>query len=294
MKKIYNLVLVLFCILAAGAFTGFSSDAKTVHKSFVVMQGGTRALPFGTAKSSCKIQGKKYISISKNQKTSYSKVSVKADRTTYPILVKGKKAGKGKITLRTGKKTTVFSVKVLSKKSVNKTATKKLKAYKARLKGKDQCLYADFNGDGIKELYHNDSFTYYNYALKKLVTKGAPVISLSKIYTCGKSHMLFAIPSKETRLGEKGSDEERIVYGHFFFFNEAKIFDFLNQDVALSQYVKPEIYVGSRYSNGTSYYFLDDSSYDQDDYWYLPYTEDEMQTFLDQKMPSRKELKLVP
>ena len=35
MKKIYNLVLVLFCILAAGAFTGFSSDAKTVHKSFV-------------------------------------------------------------------------------------------------------------------------------------------------------------------------------------------------------------------------------------------------------------------
>lgn len=105
MKKIYNLVLVLFCILAAGAFTGFSSDAKTVHKSFVVMQGGTRALPSGTAKSSCKIQGKKYISISKNQKTSYSKVSVKADRTTYPILVKGKKAGKGKITLRTGKKT---------------------------------------------------------------------------------------------------------------------------------------------------------------------------------------------
>lgn len=80
---------------------------------------------------------------------------------------------------------------------MNKTATKKLKAYKARLKGKDQCLYADFNGDGIKELYHNDSFTYYNYALKKLVTKGAPVISLSKIYTCSKSHMLFAIPSKE-------------------------------------------------------------------------------------------------
>ena len=50
MKKIYNLLLVLFCILAAGAFTGFSSDAKTVHKSFVVMQGGTRALPSGTAK----------------------------------------------------------------------------------------------------------------------------------------------------------------------------------------------------------------------------------------------------
>ena len=55
MKKIYNLVLVLFCTLAAGAFTGFSSDAKTVHKSFVVMQGGTRALPLGTAIRHCQV-----------------------------------------------------------------------------------------------------------------------------------------------------------------------------------------------------------------------------------------------
>ena len=108
MKKIYNLVLVLFCILAAGAFTGFSSDAKTVHKSFVVMQGGTRALPSGTTRSSCKIQGKKYISISKNQKTSYSKVSVKADRTTYPILVKGKKPARAKLPFEPAKRPLFF------------------------------------------------------------------------------------------------------------------------------------------------------------------------------------------
>ena len=37
-------------------------------------------------------------------------------------------------------------------------------------------------------------------------------------------------------------------------------------------------------------YILNDESYDQDDYWYQPYTEEEMNEFLKKQIPDAKEI----
>ena len=37
-------------------------------------------------------------------------------------------------------------------------------------------------------------------------------------------------------------------------------------------------------------YILNDESYDQDDYWYRPYTEEEMNKFLKKQIPDAKEI----
>ena len=43
---------------------------------------------------------------------------------------------------------------------------------------------------------------------------------------------------------------------------------------------------------GKIYYVLNDESYDQDDYWYQPYTEEEMNEFLKKQIPDAKEIRI--
>ncbi len=41
---------------------------------------------------------------------------------------------------------------------------------------------------------------------------------------------------------------------------------------------------------GENCYILNDESYDQDDYWYQPYTGEEMQKFLQKQIPDAQEI----
>ena len=52
-------------------------------------------------------------------------------------------------------------------------------------------------------------------------------------------------------------------------------------------------YVGDNYVEGTEYYFLGDSGYDQDDYWYEPFTKEEMDKKLGELMPKMKQVKMT-
>lgn len=268
-----------------------AAKKKTVKKSFVVMEGATREMTPDSYKTKWKITGGKHISISKDKLEPYSKVSPMNDAFTYGILAKGKKPGKAKVVVNTVIKKYIFDVKVVSKATVRKKSKALLKKYAAKLKNTKQCAYMDFNGDSVEDLYHDGQFTYYNYAVDKVVTKKAPLENIGSLYVSTKNHMMFAFPAKEIAFEDQSYSGT--VFGRFFFMNEAKVFDFSRETVQYSKYKYPEKFVGDQYVPGNDYYFLDDNGYDQDDYWYIPYTKEQLMTKLAKLFPGWKEIAMT-
>lgn len=245
-----------------------------------------------------KVNDKKIVTVIKDRLSSYSKVVTLADSYEYGFLIKGKKSGKTKITVTTAQKKYIYTVTVVSKKSVQKASKKALTKYAGTLKNTKQCAYMDFNGDGVKELYHDGYFSYYNYVLKKVVTKPLSdklITKVSSLLVAPKSHLMFAIPSKETLIGDPDPDYANYsgsLYGWFAFFNEEKVFD-LRSDVSFLKYQNPEVFIGDNYVKGTDYYCLNVPSYDQDDYWYKAYTKKEMDQKITELLPNTISVKFT-
>ena len=289
-KKRVIIVSMAIAMVVSGLGFGRAHIAQAASKNtFVVMEGTTREITPNSYKVKYSVSDKKKIAIIKDKAQSYSKVSPKAgDGYNYGILVKGKKAGNTKLTLDNAGKKTEYNVKVLSKAGVNKKAKKALKKYVNKYSGKSGCAYMDFNGDGIKEVLHNGRFTYYNYAINKVVTKKAPVTDYEKLYISYKNKLMYATIKNE----DNNSKEDAVDIGSFFIMNEAKVFDFLNNNVRIGKYTNPRNYLGDKCVEGTDYYLIRDAGYDQDDYWYEPYTKDAMDRWIDELMPDKVEVKL--
>lgn len=299
--KLWIITLILsFLTCSTSIITVYAKNLKTEKKEIVVMEGATRLLMNAPNRVTYKINDKRTATVLKDKIASFSTVAWRSDEYEYGLLLKGKKAGKTTITVTTSSKKYIYTVTVISKKSVQDASKKALTKHANTLKNTKQCAYMDFNGDGIKELYHDGNFSYYNYVLKKVVTK--PYISdksitqVSSLLVDTKSHIMFAIPKEERFIGDPDPNYAMYsgyIYGSFAFFNEEKVFDILSKHVHFLRYQQPEEFLGDRYEEGTDYYCLEVPSYDQDDYWYEAYTKEEMDQKLDEFLPNAVQVKFT-
>ena len=95
---------------------------------------------------------------------------------------------------------------------------------------------------------------------------------IQKIYYSPKRHLLYAEMEGKTAV-------------HFVLVDRKKIIGRVDREIRFLK-VKDK--------KGKINYILNDESYDQDDYWYRPYTEEEMNKFLKKQIPDAKEITDVP
>lgn len=91
---------------------------------------------------------------------------------------------------------------------------------------------------------------------------------IQKIYYSPKRHLLYAEMEGKTAV-------------HFVLVDRKKIIGRVDREIRFLK-VKDK--------KGKINYILNDESYDQDDYWYRPYTEEEMNKFLKKQIPDAKEI----
>lgn len=292
-KKVMHSLLILFlsgvALVAACSpsnTTTVAAKQKVKKKTIVVMEGATRLFFNPSVKTTCKIANKSKVAILKNKQSTFSKVAPGTGMGGYGYLLKGKKAGKTKIVTTNREEKVTYTVTVISKKKVKSLAKKALSKYTKYETKEKQYLYRDFNGDGVKEIYYNGSFIYYNYAVKKVVTKKLDIKNLKTLYINPKNKMLFAITKEDRGLyGEKTiKNDTYVMYGNYIFFNEEKVFDFTT-NVQIAKYVDPKEYVPN-YLEG-DYYFLHVNNFDQDDFWYKPYTQEELENRIQKEFPQK-------
>lgn len=296
MKKRTKAFALFLC--TAMVISGNPVDAKVKVKkiNLDVMEGTTRLLTADLTQKKFANSNKKKATVVKKKRSAFGTIATESECPYYNTLVLGKKAGKTTITVKKKKKKFVYTVRVLSKTSVQKAAKKALQKYAKTLSNTKQCAYVDFNGDGVKDLYHDGFFSYYNYAVKKVVTKEAPMKGIGKLYLSPKTHYLFATPQKETKVGDPDPEYKQYsgdLYGEFLFFNEEKVFDFASHRAQLIKYAEPKEFVGEDYVEGTDYYCIKIPDCDQDDYWYISYTEAERDKKLQEWMPGMVEVPMT-
>lgn len=93
---------------------------------------------------------------------------------------------------------------------------------------------------------------------------------IQKIYYSPKRHLLYAEMEGKTAV-------------HFVLVDRKKIIGRVDREIRFLK-VKDK--------KGKINYILNDESYDQDDYWYQPYTEEEMNEFLKKQIPDAKEIRI--
>ena len=91
---------------------------------------------------------------------------------------------------------------------------------------------------------------------------------IQKLYYSPKRHLLYAEMEGKTAV-------------HFVLVDRKKIIGRVDREIRFLK-VKDK--------KGKINYILNDESYDQDDYWYRPYTEEEMNKFLKKQIPDAKEI----
>ena len=93
---------------------------------------------------------------------------------------------------------------------------------------------------------------------------------IQKIYYSPKRHLLYAEMEGKTAV-------------RFALFDREKIIGRRDREIR---------FLKVKEKKGKIYYVLNDDSYDQDDYWYQPYTEEEMNEFLKKQIPDAKEIRI--
>ena len=93
---------------------------------------------------------------------------------------------------------------------------------------------------------------------------------IQKIYYSPKRHLLYAEMEGKTAV-------------HFVLVDRKKIIGRVDREIRFLK-VKDK--------KGKINYILNDESYNQDDYWYRPYTEEEMNKFLKKQIPDAKEIRI--
>ena len=93
---------------------------------------------------------------------------------------------------------------------------------------------------------------------------------IQKLYYSSKRHLLYAEMEGKTAV-------------RFALFDREKIIGRRDREIR---------FLKVKEKKGKIYYVLNDESYDQDDYWYQPYTEEEMNEFLKKQIPDAKEIRI--
>lgn len=93
---------------------------------------------------------------------------------------------------------------------------------------------------------------------------------IQKLYYSSKRHLLYAEMEGKTAVRFALLDREKIIG---------------RRDREIR-------FLKVKEKKGKIYYVLNDESYDQDDYWYQPYTEEEMNEFLKKQIPDAKEIRI--
>lgn len=137
-----------------------------------------------------------------------------------------------------------------------------------------QGIQEDFNQDGIEEYYCDGKIFYYDYEKNKVISKRfftpKECAKMKKIYYSAKRHLLYA--QLEGKMAVQ-----------FAFFDRKKIIGREHREI---------YFLKIKDKKGENHYILNDESYDQDDYWYQPYTEEERNRFLKKQIPDAKEIKI--
>lgn len=267
MRKIRTTgVLVIACIMAV---FGRQNTAEA-NKKTAVVEGGEKVLTTDVYKTKTSVNNKKKVKVCKQYLDASDKISILADKPDKALFVKGIKPGKAQVKVNTTTGKTIYEITILSKEKVKRKAHKLLKKTAKNKKG----IYVDFNQDGIEEYYYNGKIFYYDYEKNKVIAKRffteKEIRKIQNLYYSPKRHLLYAKMEGKTAV-------------HFVFFDREKMLGRRNREIRFLK-VKDK--------KGKTYYVLNDESYDQDDYWYQPYTEEEMNKFLQKQIPDAKEIPL--
>ena len=268
MKEIKRIFGVLFVLCLCLFVSGPAAEAKVVNKTVVVLKG---------AKKNINLSGSPF-----KKKVSNKNVKVKENREDLTLTVTGKKVGTSKITVTYSKNSKAqYTVKVLSQSKVKKISDAKLKKYVKKMKKKTKYAYVDINDDGVKEVFHNGAFTYYNYITKKLVTKKYDIKTL---YVSKGSDRVFALLPDD----KVTTDEDFVYFSVFYERDLTMVLDLKEPNTGYRKYTD----AGKASYETTKEYAFYDHLYEQDDYNYVGYTLDELKAQLRAKMPNIKEVKM--
>lgn len=257
-------VLVIVCFMAVFC----RQNMAEADKKIVVAEGGEKVLTTDVYKTKTSVNNGKKVKIYQQVLDASDKISTLADKPDKALFVKGVKTGKAQVRVKTTTGKLTYKITILSKENVKKKARKMLKKEMKNKKG----IYMDFNQDGIKEYYCNGKISYYDYEKNKVITKRffteKENRKIQKLYYSPKRHLLYAKMEGKTAV-------------RFAFLDREKIIGRQNREIRFLK-VKDK--------KGKIYYIINDRSYDQDDYWYQPYTEEEMNAFLKKQIPDAKEI----
>ncbi len=320
-KRVFKAFLVAFALVVTFSFINVNANAKVkkVTRNQCVLKGASIILTKsnGYANYTIAIKNKGKIKVKKIK--NYNGGGVK---------VTGKKVGKATVTLKTKKKHYVYNINILDIASTDALAREQLEYKKSTLANVKSYAFADFNGDGVTDLYA-DGFLYaYNYKTGSIKTVELDIIpaNVSRIFVSKKKKTAYFEASKDGYVrqiiydddedygdeapvdeGDVAVDEEDEeefdyyrgdVYGVFCIFDEdfGHLDTFFNCETNCSiyKYTYPQEFVPKKeYKEGTDYYCFHDEYYDQDDYWYEPFTFDGIEANVDKHMPGKKEVQLV-
>lgn len=270
MKTVTKKIIIGAGMLLTGlVIMSNTSAAKTtlVKKNISLIQGSTRSVEMdATDVKKLKIKGKKFAKITAKD---------------FYVKIKGKKAGKVTVTFEipaVEKKYKITAI-ILAKKETNKKSIKKLNKYLSKLPKGTKYAFVDINKDGIKELYLENKFVYYDYQKKQCKTKAH---NFKEIYiSTGKQKRIY------TLLKEPRETESFVYFSEVYEADGQKIFKMKALGIGFRQYTdkgKLEYGVPEDYS----YY---DDSYDQDDYEYEGWTEEGITTWLKENNYKKIEMK---
>jgi len=328
MKKIWKSAIIAMVCMVFGlgimtlcVMTKASAKAKTVH----AVVGVTRRLPeqgFIILGMKMSIKNKNIVKKVKTVSSNMQLLNSGSDLNySEGYFVVGKKAGTTKVTLKSGKTKYVYNVKVHSKKSIRNAAKKALnKKLKELGKTTDDkyVTFADFNGDGIEDLLVKGTLYGYNYEKKtiKKIKTGIASKDIDQVSVSSKNGLAFfdtltagrtaasgaaatvteepatdtAVPATGTDAPANNSEEDDVdgfPVGLFLVFEKGKPFAIMGE-VEVCLYRDPASIVGKSYVPGKEYFYFHDFSYDQDDQFYEPFTEESLAEKLSKVMPDGK------
>lgn len=259
-------VLMIACIVAVFG----RQNMAEAQKKITVVEGGEKVLTTDVYKTKTSVNNKKKAKVYKQYLDASDKISTLADKPDKALFVKGIKPGKAQVKVNTSTGETIYEITILSKEKVKKKARKLLKKEVKNKKG----IYVDFNQDGIEEYYYNGKINYYDYEKNKVIAKRCftekEIRKIQKLYYSSKRHLLYAEMEGKTAVRFALLDREKIIG---------------RRDREIR-------FLKVKEKKGKIYYVLNDESYDQDDYWYQPYTEEEMNEFLKKQIPDAKEIRI--
>ncbi|MBO4395818.1 MAG: hypothetical protein J5819_05675 [Eubacterium sp.] len=286
----------LLAMALALSLAGVKMPARALmpNETVLVFEGETVSVPAPSIpfKATVKIKNKKIAKAKKKKKF---------------VAVTGIKAGKTKMIVKMGKRKedkVTYIIKVFNKQEVEKKAEEKLNLKAKSLGTVGKYAMTDLNYDGITDMFADGDLYAYDYSTDKVIRRktGIDATALDRLFMSKKKHMLCMEAATGTAVSLLKPDEEEpddtdYYSGKFVrLFYEFSEYDYFDGscDYGILRYDHPEQFVDKKhYTAGTDYYCFYDSTYDQDDYWYEWFTEDEIETHVNQMVPDAEEVSLM-